>query len=102
MQSSIDIENEYLEIIKDILKNYLPKNSKAFVFGSRAKIGKARKFSDVDIAIDANSPLDFGLISMIKNDFSESMIPYFIDIIDFNSISEEFKECIKPDLIRII
>ncbi|MCL2144320.1 MAG: nucleotidyltransferase domain-containing protein [Endomicrobia bacterium] len=101
----IDLEPHYLEELKDVLnwrlKKLEEKNVKVYAFGSRTN-GKTKRASDIDLAIDAGGkklpPL---FLASLKEFFSASEIPYKVDIIDLNDISESFKSCIKDDLIEI-
>ena len=77
--------------IKNILQNFIDfKKSKVFIFGSRAK-GASRKFSDYDIGIIGRKSLDFKKISLIKDKFEESDLPYRVDVVDFSTVSKNFK-----------
>jgi predicted nucleotidyltransferase len=61
-----------------------------WVFGSRAK--KTRKpFSDLDLAIDAASPLAYSTLVNLKNDFEESDLPYKVDVVDWHLIDKGFQ-----------
>jgi predicted nucleotidyltransferase len=52
--------------IKNILFKFLdPQKDMVFIFGSRA-VGKARKFSDIDIGIKSNKQMDW-LYHLQKN-----------------------------------
>ncbi len=95
----IDLEDKYIDFIKKTIKSEL-QNFKLYIFGSRAK-NNAKKYSDIDIAID--SPEFTDKIKM-KLDFvfENSTIPYEVDIIDLNTISETFKNVIKNDLVEIL
>jgi len=98
----IDLEQKYLDKISQILRIFLPNEHDYFyIFGSRAK-GLAKKYSDIDIAINSSGEKLNDLIKIkIKTAFEESTIPYTIDVIDLNDITEEFKKCIENDLIKI-
>ncbi len=98
----IDIEQKYLDKILEILRKYLPgENVIFYIFGSRIK-GSAKKYSDIDIAIDYNCQKIDDLIKVkIETDFEDSTIPYKIDVVDLNDITEDFKKCILNDLVRI-
>lgn len=98
----IDLEQRYIDEILKILKVFLPREEIAFyIFGSRAR-GTAKKYSDIDIAIDCNGgKLEDLLKIKIEKTFEETTIPYKVDIIDLNDISDSFKNHIKEDLIRI-
>ncbi|MBO1926483.1 nucleotidyltransferase domain-containing protein [Thiomicrorhabdus sp. 6S2-11] len=84
------------EIIQAILANYLPENCSVWVFGSRAK-GRATYQSDLDLAIECQSLLDSKIISRLKYEFEESKLPFMVDIVDFNSVSDSFREIIERD-----
>ena len=75
-------------------------NLEIYVFGSRAT-GKARKYSDIDIAIKSNAKIDTKKISKVEFELEETTIPYKIDVIDLKAISDTFKKCIEKDLIEI-
>ena len=59
-------------IIEKILKKYLSKKIKVWVFGSRATF-KAKKYSDLDLALEAvNGDLvDNAIIRSLEDDFEE-------------------------------
>ncbi|MDR3071776.1 MAG: nucleotidyltransferase domain-containing protein [Endomicrobium sp.] len=98
----INLEQEYLDMVKNILSLALKdKNVKVYVFGSRVK-GSVEKASDIDLALDANGiSLDYFFIANIKYRFQESGIPYSVDIVDLNKISNDFRKCIRGDLVEI-
>ena len=62
------------------------KVNKIILFGSRAK-GNYKKGSDIDIAILADE-LSFDELNQIKVNVNEFMLPYNIDLIDFNKITD--------------
>ncbi len=90
-----DLTKEEVEKIKEILKNNFP-NSRALVFGSRQK-GNNKKHSDIDIAIDTNETIDWEKIESIKEEFMNSSLRIRVEIIDFNSVSGEFRKIILSD-----
>lgn len=89
----IDITKEQFEIVLDILEKFVP-NCEVRVFGSRYK-GNAQKYSDLDLAIVENEKLSWKLIADIREAFEESELPFRVDVIDWNSISLEFKKIIE-------
>jgi predicted nucleotidyltransferase len=101
MKTSLDIRPEHLKIVQNILKKHLPTNATIWVFGSRAK-GTAKKFSDLDLAIDAGKPLASSIMIELAFDFEESDLPYKVDIIDLVTIKENFKKIIMQDRILIV
>ena len=91
-------ENE-IQIIKNILKNHIS-NGKVYIFGSRVK-DTNKKFSDIDIAIDINRKLTLNEMSRLKDDFEESDLIYITDIIDYNAVSDSFRNIIDNEKILI-
>lgn len=94
----IDLEIKYIDFIKETISQYL-QNCKIYIFGSRTK-GTARKYSDIDIALDCKD-LNENILLKIKNHFEDSTLPYEVDILDLNNISETFKKHIENNLTEI-
>ena len=90
------IEKDKQKLI-EIISTYLPQ-AKIVLFWSRARKDNTPE-SDIDIAIDNNNKIDFFILSNIKEDFEESTVPFSVDLVDLNSISEEFKNQILKDAI---
>ena len=84
------MKTEYKNLLIKIIKKYLP-NTKIYLFGSRARKTNTPG-SDIDLAIDSETKIDFKIISKIKNDIEESKIPFFVDVLDIQSVSEEMKK----------
>ena len=89
----IDLEEKYLLEIKRILAENMP-DCEVRVFGSRIE-GKAKKFSDLDLALVGSEKINWRKIESLKDAFSSSDIPIIIDAIDFNAISDEFRKIIE-------
>lgn len=88
----IAASSEEFEIIINILNAHI-KKGKVYAFGSRYK-NNNRKFSDFDIAIDTGEKLSFEFLNILKDAFEESDLPYRVDIIDYNNISDKFKKIV--------
>lgn len=88
----MDITPEQLRIVRNILARHL-KNCKVLAFGSRVS-GSSEKFSDLDLAIVGNEELSLRLISDLKDAFSESNLPFRVDILDWTRTSENFRNII--------
>lgn len=100
MKSSLDVHPQHLAIVKEILRQHLPIEAKVWAFGSRAT-ATARKNSDLDLAIDMGKPLDIAVMAAIVTAFEESGLPYKVDVIDWNTVSDDFKQRIANDRILI-
>lgn len=89
-----------LAVVKAILVRYVPEAS-VWVFGSRAT-GKAKKYSDLDLCIKANQALALDVMSAMAEDFSESDLPWKVDIVDWFSVSDSFKAIIERDRVPLV
>ena len=84
-----------------IVHEYLPDDSyKTFIFGSRAS-GKNRKFSDIDLGINGPKPLTPKEYVRIQGALEESDLPYHVDLVDFNKVSDTFKRISLSSIIKI-
>ena len=88
----IELKKKWLDEIKQILNKNVPQY-KAFVFGSRIN-RTSTQYSDLDIALVSPEKIDWRKIESLKDAFSESNLPIIVDIIDLNSVSENFRESI--------
>jgi uncharacterized protein len=91
---------DHRRLVLDILRAHLPRSSKAWVFGSRAT-GRARRYSDLDLAIDAGRPLTLDEIAILTEAFSESDLPYRVDVIDWREIDDRWRERIAAERVAL-
>jgi predicted nucleotidyltransferase len=89
----IDVPEDHRKLVLDILAARLPPGSAAWVFGSRAT-GRARRHSDLDLAIDAGRPLTLDEGAALAEAFSDSDLPYRVDIVDWYAIGDDFRRLI--------
>jgi len=87
----MSIQNRSL--IKNILHKYM-EGYPIWAFGSRVT-GKAKPYSDLDIVILTVSPLPFSQIGELKQAFSESDLPFSVDVLDWSRLSLSFQEAIR-------
>ena len=95
----IDIPIKQLEILKSILRSFLTKEQNVYIYGSRAKKTNT-KFSDIDLLI-VGEPLTQTDLSKLKEAFSESDLPYFVDINNKKDLDKEFYTLIEKDMKQI-
>jgi hypothetical protein len=82
----------YIEKLKDVLLSFLKdEDVKVVLFGSRAR-GDSVNTSDVDIGIIIGEGADRKKLVLLREYIDEMNIPYKVEIVDFSTISEEFKE----------
>ena len=100
MTATIDMSQEHSAIVRAVLCRHLPPGARAFAFGSRAQ-GGAPPFSDLDLAIECDRPLGLDLIGQIAEAFSESDLPYKVDIVDLSALDPGFRTRIAADLLPL-
>lgn len=80
------------EIIKQavaIIKKHLSNDCKIYLFGSWAK-GNALKTSDIDLGILNNEKTPWKTMTKIKDEIEDINTLRSIDVVDLNSVDEDF------------
>jgi predicted nucleotidyltransferase len=88
----INISPEYLEMIRRILTAHVC-DCEVRAFGSRIN-GTAKDHSDLDLAVVASDKMERRTKMLVKEAFEESDLPFRVDIVDYNAISDEFRAII--------
>ncbi|MDR2869085.1 MAG: nucleotidyltransferase domain-containing protein [Deferribacteraceae bacterium] len=91
----IFIETRHLKILTDIFDTYCP-NAEVWAYGSRVN-GGAHEGSDLDLAI--HNPCI--AVHKLREIICESNIPFLVDMLEFDKLSESFKEEIKRKYVVI-
>jgi type I restriction enzyme S subunit len=86
----IDIRPEHWAIVRAILQKHVP-DREVWAFGSRAK-GTARPYSDLDLAVIGDTPLPGKISAALADDFSESDLPWKVDVVDWAVTGEGFRK----------
>jgi len=89
----IDLKSDHLEIVKRILSEHVP-DCEVRAFGSRVA-GKPRDYSDLDLAVLGKERIDRRCMGQLREAFAESELPFRVDVQDWHTISESFKEIIE-------
>lgn len=95
----IDIHPDHWAIVRDILQRHIPQ-CEVWAFGSRAK-WTAKKYSDLDLAVFNNEPLPLSLSAALTDDFSESDLPWKVDVVDWATTSEAFRKIIEGNKVVV-
>ena len=88
----IDILPRDLEIVRAIVGRFVP-GKEVRAFGSRAA-GNARRHSDLDLVVMTERPLDVVVLAGMNEAFSESSVPFTVDVLDWASLDENFRRLI--------
>ena len=95
----IEVRPEHWKIVSDILRRHVPQFD-VWAFGSRARF-TAKKHSDLDLVVVSDQPLPISLCAAIMEAFSESDLPYRVDVVDWASTGESFREIIERDKVVV-
>lgn len=76
---------ETIKILNEIFSNY-ENIDEVIIYGSRAK-GNYREGSDIDLTIKGK--LDRYDLGSIMTDIDDSLIPYLVDISDYDTLSNQ-------------
>lgn len=98
--AAVDLPADHRRLVLDILEAHLPGDATVWVFGSRAT-GAARRYSDLDPAIDAGRRLSLDETAILRQAFSESDLPYRVDLVDWRAIDAGFRSLIAADRRRL-
>jgi predicted nucleotidyltransferase len=89
---SLDLRPEHLTLVRNILAQQVPQYT-AWAFGSRVK-GTARLFSDLDIGLEGKQVLGYEQRANLKLAFSESNLPFVVDVVDLTTCSSDFAQAV--------
>jgi type I restriction enzyme S subunit len=96
----IALPAEHRRLVLNILRTNLPRSTKVWVFGSRAS-GRARRYSDLDLAIDAGRLLTLDEIAELTEAFSDSDLPYKVDLVDWHNIDDRWRQTIMAERVAL-
>jgi type I restriction enzyme S subunit len=88
-----------LDYVKDVLRRLVPDRD-VLVFGSRAT-GRARRFSDLDLAIMGDQPLPAGIEADLWEAFDESDLPFKVDVLEWATTTESFRKIVLRHAVPI-
>jgi predicted nucleotidyltransferase len=100
MTAVLDMQNDHVAIVRGVLRAYLPEGARSYVFGSRAH-GGARRYSDLDLALEWKRPLGLDVIGQIAEALSESDLPYKVDIVDLAAVDPAFRKRVAADCVAL-
>ena len=89
MNQQINITPTQRQLLGELLNKFLP-NTQVWAFGSRVK-GTSRPDSDLDLVVFAK-PDQISSVNALKETFDESSLPFSIDVLIWDQISESFRK----------
>ncbi|MDX2206154.1 MAG: restriction endonuclease subunit S [Gemmatimonadales bacterium] len=95
----IDISPANWEIVAGILRRHIP-DREVWAFGSRAR-WTAREYSDLDLAILGDGPIGLSVAASLDEAFAESDLPFKVDLVDWATTSEAFRQVIREQNVVV-
>lgn len=95
----IQLAEKYQKMVQDILKQQIT-TQKVYAFGSRAK-NTAKKYSDLDLCL-VGELMSYSQLAELKDAFSESDLPYFVDVVQLKTMDQSFYAMVKKDFVEIV
>lgn len=83
----INLSSEHLVIVSMLLKQYLP-GIAVWAFGSRV-LSTASEGSDLDLVVHLSEE---GTLTTLREAFRESNLPFSVELLDWRSIPEHFRQ----------
>jgi predicted nucleotidyltransferase len=99
-RSPIDLPAVHRRLVLNILRANLPASAKICVFGSRAT-GRARRYSDLDLAIDIGRPMTLDETAALAEAFSDSDLPYRVDLVDWQEVDSRWRQKIMAERVAL-
>ena len=97
--TSLIILPAHLALVRAILTTHVP-NHEVWAFGSRVT-GSAKEFSDLDLVVIGEKPLSLAVHANLVDDFSESDLPYNVDVIDWATTDATFRQIIQRSSVVV-
>lgn len=88
----LDLQPRYLDEVRRILALHAP-GARAWAFGSRTS-GHAKRFSDLDVVLQAENGLPIETLARLRDAFSESDLPMTVDVVDWDALDPEFRSAL--------
>ena len=91
----IDLSPDHLQTVRQILAEHVPA-CEVRAFGSRVT-RSAKAYSDLDLAVVGVTALDRNTLARLKEAFEDSDLPIQVDVLDWQEISQSFREIIAKE-----
>ena len=95
----LHVRPDHLALLREVLRRHVP-DREVRAFGSRAT-GTAKETSDLDLVIIGEAPVGFATLAALRDDFSDSSLPYRVDVVDWATVDESFRRIIERDQVLV-
>ncbi len=100
VRSKVHLGQTERERILAVLARRIP-GTVAWVFGARSRAAKVRDSSDLDLALDAGRKLELAELAELREDFRESDLPFFVDVVDLRAMDVGFRKLVESDFVSL-
>lgn len=97
--AGLAVEPRHWVCVQAILKTCIP-DREVWAFGSRVG-GQPKPYSDLDLAVLGEEPLSMAQLAQLTEAFSDSDLPWRVDVVDWATTSESFKALIAAHKLTI-
>ena len=99
MSTEIQLSPSQLKEVISILESIVPE-AKAWVYGSRAK-GTAYNGGDLNLILSAESAIEWHRMQKLKRAFTESELPFFVDVFDQSTMDPKSFALIRGERVLL-
>lgn len=97
--SKIALRTEDLALVRAILQTHIP-HVEVRAFGSRVA-GTPKPTSDLDLCVMTDDPIPERVLEGLRIAFAESRLPFRVDVVEWRTLSDGFREIISRDFVNI-
>jgi predicted nucleotidyltransferase len=94
--SRLALRPEHERLVQRILSERLPPGVTVRVFGSRSR-GSNKPYADLDLALKGGEPLSLAVLTDLAEAFSESGLPFKVDLVDWRSLGPAMQAAVDSD-----
>lgn len=98
--AALDLRPEHHQLVTAILRVHVP-GHEVWAFGSRAQ-GTAKPYSDLDLAVLSPTPLPIATLAALEEAFTESALPFKVDLIDWAGTPPHFQQIIARQHVVLV
>lgn len=96
----LSIQPQDLAIVREILKAHVP-GLEVWAFGSRVHGENLKPFSDLDLVVITEAPLGSLQLAELKDAFTDSALPFKVDVLDWSTTNERFQQLIRKHYLVV-
>ena len=96
----VDAAPPDLKTVRRILREHAP-DLEVRAFGSRVS-WTARETSDLDLALMTDEPLDAARMAVLRAAFTDSRLPFRVDVVDWAGVSDGFRKVIESEYVTLV